>query len=264
MATFGVASTINQAGCTLATFGPSRYIYWVERRARWGAQTFFFGMSLGLAATCATRSPASQAGPTTLAKSSPVLSASVIPDAAAADADADADNIIGIADQCPDEAEVYNGWGDEDGCPDRSHSHDRVAPHSEGRGVSGPERPENCPIFRRILSTSGQLQSWTLTFGHQGPSSDPFFTSEVDRVVEALLRIPGKVELYFEAGEEEDESPSLAAQRLGFTRQLLISRGVPAAQLTIASEKSTHAKRIRFRVFDKSLIHTEYTCYPGP
>jgi hypothetical protein len=164
---------------------------------------------LGLASACATQPPATKTPATR-----PLASASAPSEDEKADTDGD--NIFGLADQCPDELEVYNGWGDEDGCPDRSHSHDPVGPLSKGRSVS------------------------------------------------ALLAISSKVELYADAGEEKDKSLSLAAERLNFTHQLLIDRGVPAERLAIASEDATGGNRIRFRVLDKSLIRRTYTCYPGP
>lgn len=34
------------------------------------------------------------------------------------DGDGDGDGIVDSLDECPDDAEVFNGWEDEDGCPD--------------------------------------------------------------------------------------------------------------------------------------------------
>ena len=67
-----------------------------------------------------------------------------------ADADRDGDGIPDIVDRCPDEPEDYDGFQDDDGCPDRDNDNDGV-PDAEDRCPNTPGPPENagCPIFEQ-------------------------------------------------------------------------------------------------------------------
>ena len=66
------------------------------------------------------------------------------------DADRDGDGIPDSVDRCPDEPEDYDGFQDDDGCPDRDNDNDGV-PDAEDRCPNTPGPPENagCPIFEQ-------------------------------------------------------------------------------------------------------------------
>jgi hypothetical protein len=65
--------------------------------------------------------------------------------------DSDGDHVPDDRDACPDEKENYNGVDDEDGCPEFPHSRDLIRRYDDvERRVSGPDRPANCPVFRRV------------------------------------------------------------------------------------------------------------------
>ncbi len=67
-----------------------------------------------------------------------------------ADADRDGDGIPDGVDRCPDEPEDYDGFQDDDGCPDRDNDNDGV-PDTEDRcpNTPGPAENAGCPIFDR-------------------------------------------------------------------------------------------------------------------
>lgn len=65
-----------------------------------------------------------------------------------AETDRDGDGIPDSADRCPDEPEDYDGFQDDDGCPDRDNDDDGV-PDADDRCPNTPGPPENagCPFF---------------------------------------------------------------------------------------------------------------------
>ena len=67
-----------------------------------------------------------------------------------ADADRDGDGIPDSVDRCPDEPEDYDGFQDDDGCPDRDNDNDGV-PDKADACPNTPGPPENfgCPILDR-------------------------------------------------------------------------------------------------------------------
>jgi len=58
------------------------------------------------------------------------------------DEDADGDNIVGAADQCPNEPEDVDGFQDEDGCPDADNDGDGIADVAD-KCVAEPEDKDN-------------------------------------------------------------------------------------------------------------------------
>jgi outer membrane protein OmpA-like peptidoglycan-associated protein len=67
-----------------------------------------------------------------------------------AEADRDGDGIPDSVDRCPDEPEDYDGFQDDDGCPDRDNDNDGV-PDAEDRcpNTPGPAENAGCPIVDR-------------------------------------------------------------------------------------------------------------------
>jgi len=65
-------------------------------------------------------------------------------------ADRDGDGIPDSVDRCPDEPEDYDGFQDDDGCPDRDNDNDGV-PDTEDRcpNTPGPAENAGCPIFEQ-------------------------------------------------------------------------------------------------------------------
>src|SRR5215472_3462873 len=70
-----------------------------------------------------------------------------------ADADRDGDGIPDTVDRCPDEPEDYDGFQDDDGCPDRDNDNDGV-PDAEDRCL-------NTPVVRSSSSSPTYIASLT-------------------------------------------------------------------------------------------------------
>jgi len=97
--------------------------------------------------------PACSSGPQLRSDSKPAASADKPKEplvVRVADADRDGDGIPDVVDRCPDEPEDYDGFQDDDGCPDRDNDNDGV-PDAEDRCPNTPGPPENagCPIFEQ-------------------------------------------------------------------------------------------------------------------
>lgn len=175
--------------------------------------------------------------------------------------DHDADDVIDLLDQCPDEPETYNGVGDEDGCPDMPPT---GRPSWRGlvreRSVTGPSRPADCPVFRRILSSAGQIQLWYFEFA-TGQSRATLWTYAVNRVVRVVSSTSTKFDIISEPAY--GETAALALDRAHFIRDALITAGAPADRLVVAtvSPARNGSGRVGFRTRDQSLITTSYQCY---
>ncbi len=135
------------------------------------------------------------------ASGAPAVTTDEVPDDTEESEDRDQDR-IGRGDRCPDAAEVYNGFEDDDGCPDR-----------------GP--PEQCvnvdyvQIIDRIHfpSNGAELQS----------NEEPL----VQALADALTNNPGiGVGVAAAADPESDASTALGEARVAAVRQALIDRGV--------------------------------------
>ena len=180
----------------------------------------------------------------------------------ATDNDDDRDNIIDLYDQCPDERETYNGVADEDGCPDTSGPVGR--PSLRGlvreRTVTGPARPADCSVFRRILSSAGQIEHWYFEFP-AGESRIFLYTDEVERVVRVVSSQATTFDIISEPAY--GETATLALKRAQFVLDSLIASGAPADRLLVAgvSPARTGRARVGFRTRDRSLITTSYRCY---
>jgi len=68
-----------------------------------------------------------------------------------ADADRDGDGIPDSVDRCPDEPEDYDGFQDDDGCPDPDNDNDGV-PDAQDRcpNTPGPAENAGCPVMEEL------------------------------------------------------------------------------------------------------------------
>jgi outer membrane protein OmpA-like peptidoglycan-associated protein len=77
--------------------------------------------------------------------------------------DRDNDGIRDDLDQCPDEPETYNGYQDDDGCPDDDRDAPQLADHDNGCTKSGPTDGTDCPD-RVIVSDSSIVTLKSIEF----------------------------------------------------------------------------------------------------
>ncbi|RLB49104.1 MAG: hypothetical protein DRJ42_21715 [Deltaproteobacteria bacterium] len=129
-----------------------------------------------------------------------VTAGEVLDDAEEAE-DRDEDR-IGRGDQCPDAAEVYNGFEDDDGCPDR-----------------GP--PEQCVHVDYVQIIE------RIHFQPNGAELDAAEEPLLQALADALTSNPGiGVGVAAAADPEREASAELGQARVAAVRQALIDRGV--------------------------------------
>lgn len=108
-----------------------------------------------------------------------------------ADGDRDGDGIPDSVDRCPDEPEDYDGFQDDDGCPDRDNDNDGV-PDSADACPNTPGPPENfgCPILSQPDSDrDGVPDSEDRCPNTPGPAENAGCPVEYKRVVVKENRI---------------------------------------------------------------------------
>jgi outer membrane protein OmpA-like peptidoglycan-associated protein len=141
------------------------------------------------------------------------------PDAGRPDArapDRDYDGIPDARDACPDEPEVYNGYEDADGCPERGRYRWR--------------RPWRVQITERI------------SFARGSHALDPATRALVGTVASVLREYPAItfVEIQGYAADDEPHPVRLAAARAATVRDALIEGGVKSVRLRARGYGATH------------------------
>ena len=72
--------------------------------------------------------------------------------------DSDHDGIINGKDHCPDQAEDYDGFEDDDGCPEADNDHDGVLDDDdECPDQAGPRANDGCPEHGTVVWRHGRL-----------------------------------------------------------------------------------------------------------
>ncbi|HVV49711.1 MAG TPA: OmpA family protein [Polyangia bacterium] len=132
---------------------------------------------------------------------------------APADADRDHDRIPDAIDACPDEPETYNGYQDEDGCPD----HARVLPY---KGLA---------ILDRIYFAPGSDQ----VKKEAEPLIDALAAAIKDRPDIKLVDVQGH------SSEDERGTAFVAEARAVTVRKALVARGVPRERLVVRAFGAT-------------------------
>jgi Ca-activated chloride channel homolog len=126
--------------------------------------------------------------------------------------DRDGDGIPDAHDRCPDEPETYNGFEDDDGCPDR------------GRVVIHRGRIE---ILDKVY-----FSSWTAKIK---PISFPI----LDAIAATLKGNPQILQIELQGHGDDREPPRLALRRALAVQRYLIARGVDPARLVVKSYGKT-------------------------
>ena len=125
-------------------------------------------------------------------------------------ADRDHDGIPDELDKCPEQPETYNGYEDDDGCPDRG----------------------------RVIVTEGRLEVLDkIYFAHGSGDVKPVSRPILDAVAATLQGNP-QIRLLEVGGFTADDEPGalgLSAQRAGAVVSYLVGKGVARARLQIRS-----------------------------
>jgi outer membrane protein OmpA-like peptidoglycan-associated protein len=117
--------------------------------------------------------------------------------------DRDGDGIPDSADRCPDEPEDYDGFQDDDGCPDLDNDNDGV-PDAQDRcpNTPGPASNAGCPVLEANLDSDGDGVPDALDRcpNTPGPAENFGCPVEYKRVVVKSDRIEIKQQIRFKTG----------------------------------------------------------------
>ncbi len=119
-----------------------------------------------------------------------------------ADGDRDGDGIPDSIDRCPDEPEDFDGFQDDDGCPDYDNDNDGV-PDSEDRcpNTPGPASNAGCPVLEDLDSDKdGVPDALDRCPNTPGPAENAGCPVEYKRVVVTQERIEIKQQIRFRTG----------------------------------------------------------------
>ncbi|MGE5182382.1 MAG: OmpA family protein [Acidobacteriota bacterium] len=128
--------------------------------------------------------------------------------------DRDGDGILDSDDKCPDEPEVYNGFQDGDGCPDRG----------------------------RVVVTDTSIEVLDQIYFAKGSDVVSAEAKAILDAVAATLRGNpeiAKLEIQGHAGDDEEDAWGLSARRAGAVRAALVARGIAADRLAIRPYAAT-------------------------
>lgn len=132
------------------------------------------------------------------------------------DADSDGDGLIGSDDYCPDEPEDFDGFEDEDGCPDLDNDMDGVMDVNdkcpdEPEDVDGFQDEDGCPDYDNdldgILDVHDKCPNEAEDFdGFEDEDGCPDLDNDGDGIADVLDKCPNDAE-DFNGIEDEDGCP---------------------------------------------------------
>lgn len=131
--------------------------------------------------------------------------------------DGDGDGIPDSRDLCPDQPETYNGYQDEDGCPDR------VPP----RALLTPDKIEILEPLGFDENTQSLL-----------PESEPVL-ADVARILLENPSLRVRIESHLDSSTEPETALALCAQRAENVKEALVALGVNAARMETAPKGSS-------------------------
>jgi outer membrane protein OmpA-like peptidoglycan-associated protein len=160
--------------------------------------------------------------------------------------DSDHDGIINGRDQCPDSAEDYDGFEDDDGCPEADNDHDGVPDDDdECPDQAGPRANDGCPEHGVVVWRHGRL----IIFGkvqfdtgsariqkRSGPLLDQIAVMVKEHPEVGRIRVEG----YTDNVGPPDMNLRLSRERADSVRDALIQRGVPRDRLRTEGYGETH------------------------
>jgi outer membrane protein OmpA-like peptidoglycan-associated protein len=161
--------------------------------------------------------------------------------------DADADRIPDDRDLCPQEPEDYDGFEDEDGCPDLDNDQDRILDANdkcpnEPETYNGFEDDDGCPDKGRVIVRKCKIEVLDKIYFPNGKGKlDPISSPLLDAIATTLLGNPQivRMEVGGHAAATEPGASGLAGARAAAVRHALVLRKVPAARLVTQSYGST-------------------------
>lgn len=157
-------------------------------------------------------------------------------------ADRDGDGIPDEDDACPDEPETFNGFEDEDGCPDERPAPVEQKTATDEEPELSEERepePEPLPPVRGVeRDDAGRPRfSETIKFRRGSPRIAPRSYAAADELARTIRENP-EIEVLIIEGHADETGPAEYNQRLSerraeSVRRALIERGVSSARLRV-------------------------------
>lgn len=154
--------------------------------------------------------------------------------------DSDHDGIRNLEDRCPDQAEDFDGFEDDDGCPEADNDHDGVLDDDdECPDQAGPRSNDGCPEHGHVVLRRGHIVIFGKVHFDTG-------SAHIQRRSYALLdQIADVMKEHREVGHVVVEGHTdnvgppalnlkLSRERAESVRQALIERGVSPARLRVA------------------------------
>ncbi len=150
-------------------------------------------------------------------------------------ADTDQDGIPNLKDRCPNEPETYNGYLDQDGCPDKPPA----------RAILTPERIEILEPIQFDAVTAEVL-----------PESAPVLT-DVARILSENRDLRVRIEAHTDDQLPDEEARHITSQWAYAVKKALVARGIPSDRLftygmgrsrPIASNKTALGREMNRRI----------------
>jgi outer membrane protein OmpA-like peptidoglycan-associated protein len=159
--------------------------------------------------------------------------------------DDDHDGIINRNDRCPNEPEDFDGFQDDDGCPDPDNDGDGILDEvDECPDVRG-DPPDGCPRGR-VIVRKGKVEVigkvlFKIGSAEVQPKSEPL----LDDIARALKDHPELQHIRIEGNTDNVGDPSfnerLSEARADSVKKALVARGVPANRLDTKGLGDAHA-----------------------
>jgi outer membrane protein OmpA-like peptidoglycan-associated protein len=160
--------------------------------------------------------------------------------------DSDHDGIVNGKDRCPDEPEDFDGFEDEDGCPEADNDHDGVPDDDdECPDQAGPRSNDGCPLKGTVVWRHGRLVIFGKVHFETGSAriqrrSDPL----LDQIAFMVKDHPEvgrvRVEGYTDNVGPVDMNVRLSRERADSVRNALIERGVARDRLHTEGYGESH------------------------
>jgi outer membrane protein OmpA-like peptidoglycan-associated protein len=160
--------------------------------------------------------------------------------------DSDHDGIINGKDRCPDEAEDYDGFEDDDGCPEADNDHDGVLDDDdECPDQAGPRNNDGCPTRGTVVWRHGRLVIFGKVHFETGSARIQKRSDELLVQIAAMVKEHPEVgrvriEGYTDNVGPPDMNVRLSRERAESVRERLVAHGVPRARLETQGFGESH------------------------
>ncbi len=152
------------------------------------------------------------------------------------DPDNDQDGIPDTVDKCPNEAEDKDGFQDEDGCPDPDNDGDGIADANdqcpnEPETYNGYQDEDGCPDQKVVVVSSNPPIVTRVEFDKGSIVVKPDAIAVLEAVKATLAQHPEIVLVQIEGHTDATEAPKVAQARADAVLQWLVQKGADKKRL---------------------------------